>query len=689
MSLDPAQAPEREQLLDEVLTAYLQAIDAGQSPDRQEWLTRHPHLAAELTEFFANQDKINRWTEPIRAAADAPSTELPAASASSDTPVPARQESPEPRLGSFGDYELLEVIARGGMGVVYKARQKSLNRLVALKMIRAGRLADEADILRFRREALAVAALNDDHIITIYQVGEEHGIPFLAMPLLEGQSVDRAIMSDAPMPVEQITRIGRDIAAGLATAHEHGILHRDIKPSNLWLEPHGADTRVKILDFGLAREERGDGQPGTYHTDEGTLLGTPAYMAPEQASAMTVDARADLYSLGAVLYQLCTGRVPFEGKNAVSVFVAQTTTEIVPVRQLNPAVPEPVADLIQKMLAKDRDQRPASARAVADRLQAIENTYQSRERERAGPARSLTVAAPVPVAAPRKPRALVAAVVALLVLGPLSYFFGGMVVRFATNKGELIVEADDSNVEIEIKQDDVVVQDRSTKREFVLSAGAGEVEVYEKASGLKLATQKFTLTRGGKEYVHVTLGPKGSQPPADTGNADRRVAEWVMSIGGGVTIRSGENERNIRAPKDLPAGAFHVVAIGLQSTRLNDSSLVHLEGLNDLAVLNLDGTSVGDNGMEHLKGLTTITYLRLEGTQVGDVGLQHLKPLTNLTRLMLARTRVSDAGLKHLQSFPNLQEIDVRDTHITFKGYEALMEAFPKTGIRWSENTKD
>src|ERR1022692_532794 len=178
------------------------------------------------------------------------------------------------------------------MGVVFRAEDPHLQRLVALKAMLPGLAASESAKQRFLREARAAAALKHDHIVSIYQVGEDRGAPFLAMEFLEGEPLDDRLKRQGRVPVPEILRIGREIAEGLEAAHEKGLIHRDIKPANLWLE--GKKRHVKILDFGLARA-MGD---TTHLTQSGAIIGTPAYMAPEQAEGQVVDYRCDLFSLG-------------------------------------------------------------------------------------------------------------------------------------------------------------------------------------------------------------------------------------------------------------------------------------------------------------------------------------------------------------------------------------------------------
>jgi serine/threonine protein kinase len=194
------------------------------------------------------------------------------------------------------------------MGIVFRAEDTRLRRIVALKVMQP-RFASETKIRqRFRAEAQAMAALKSDHVVTVYEVGVAGELPFLAMEFLEGEALDSLQKRVGHLPLAEILRIGRETANGLAAAHARGLVHRDIKPSNLWLEaPTG---RVKILDFGLARLNSGTCQA----SQVGLIVGTPAFMAPEQARGEAVDYRADLFSLGCVLYWLCTSELPFKGR---------------------------------------------------------------------------------------------------------------------------------------------------------------------------------------------------------------------------------------------------------------------------------------------------------------------------------------------------------------------------------------
>jgi serine/threonine protein kinase len=216
------------------------------------------------------------------------------------------------------------------------------------------------------REARAAAAIKHDHIVTVYQVGEDRGIPFLAMEFLEGESLESRLEREDKLLVAEVLRIGREIALGLAAAHKRDLVHRDIKPANVWLE---AETgRVKILDFGLARPAECDGL-----TAQGAIVGTPAYMAPEQAQGKTVDRRCDLFSLGCILYRMATGQKPFFGTDLISTLMAVATQEPLTPHEVEPGTPAALSKLIMRLLAKDPAKRPASADGVVELLKAIED----------------------------------------------------------------------------------------------------------------------------------------------------------------------------------------------------------------------------------------------------------------------------------------------------------------------------
>jgi eukaryotic-like serine/threonine-protein kinase len=289
-------------------------------------------------------------------------------------------------IGRLGGYRILNILGAGAMGVVFHAEDLQLRRSVALKALQPTLALSEAARTRFLREAQAAAALDHDNIVHIYQVGEDRGTPFLAMQFLRGESLSDRLKRERPLPLAETLRIGREVAEGLAAAHEQGLIHRDIKPGNIWLEKKeeggkrspsdssfnlspSSFKRAKILDFGLARPI---GDSPSHLTHHGVIVGTPGYMAPEQAQGKKVDARADLFSLGVTLYLLCTGERPFRGPDVMSTLLALATHHPPPPSARNAGIPQALSDLVMQLLAKDPNQRPAFARDVVAAIQAIE-----------------------------------------------------------------------------------------------------------------------------------------------------------------------------------------------------------------------------------------------------------------------------------------------------------------------------
>jgi serine/threonine protein kinase len=267
-------------------------------------------------------------------------------------------------IGRLGGYRVLRLLGQGGMGLVFHAEDLALQRAVALKVMKP-ELAADGGWERFLREARALAAIKHDHLVTIYQAGQDGSAAYYAMELLSGETLAARLRRDPRPPLREVLRVGRELADGLSFIHASGLVHRDLKPANIWLEwPHG---RVKILDFGLARPVQADGQL----TQPGQVVGTPAFMSPEQAWGQPVDGRSDLFSLGCVLYELCTGAPPFGGSNFTARLTALTVETPVPVRELNPQVPQPLAGLVMRLLEKRPEDRPTSAALVRDKLDRI------------------------------------------------------------------------------------------------------------------------------------------------------------------------------------------------------------------------------------------------------------------------------------------------------------------------------
>jgi serine/threonine protein kinase len=264
------------------------------------------------------------------------------------------------RVGTqFGRYEILAELGKGGMGIVYMARDTQLNREVALKVMRPDLATHTGAFDRFLSEARALAAVHHDHVVAIYDYGESNGMRFITMPLLAGESLETRLQRQNWLPPAEVVRIGVELADGLAAVHKQGLIHRDLKPSNVWLE--APSDRVKLLDFGLARES----EAGDRLTRSGALVGTPAYMSPEQANGLALDDRTDLFSLGSVLYRAATGYLPFPGKTATATLKLIGEHDAPPATTLNSLIPTGLSDLIEWLHRKNPAERPATAAHAA------------------------------------------------------------------------------------------------------------------------------------------------------------------------------------------------------------------------------------------------------------------------------------------------------------------------------------
>jgi serine/threonine-protein kinase len=348
MTPEPGDAAERERRRDEVLAACLE----------------DSVLAAEVVAFFADRERLDWLAGPLRRDG----AEVPAAPPSEAPTLLTREGTaadPGPaRVRCVGDYELLSELGKGGMGVVYRARQRGLNRLVALKMVLAGHLAAEDDLHRFRTEAEAAARLSHPNIVAVHEVGEVAGQLFFSMQLIEGQTLARRL-AGGPVPGRTAAGYVAQLARAVHYAHRQRVLHRDLKPSNILLDH---DDRPYVTDFGLAK--RLDAGASAL-TRTGAVVGTPNYMAPEQAAGKVKELgpACDVYGLGAVLYECLTGRPPFRSDTPLDTVLHVLEREPVPPRLLNPKVDRDLETICLKCLEKDPQRRYASADDLAADLQ--------------------------------------------------------------------------------------------------------------------------------------------------------------------------------------------------------------------------------------------------------------------------------------------------------------------------------
>ena len=266
------------------------------------------------------------------------------------------------RLGRLGAYEISGIVGAGGMGVVLKAVDPSLDRIVAIKVLAPNLANSENARLRFSREAKAAAAVLHPNVIPIHGVSSDVAMPYLVMAYIRGGSLQKRLEREGPLSTVEILRIGSQIAAGLAAAHGQGLVHRDIKPENIMLE-EGVE-RVTLTDFGLARAV-----DDASVTREGTIAGTPQFMSPEQARGEAVDHQSDLFSFGSVLYALCTGRLPFRAESSFGVMRRISDESPTPIRELNPEIPEWLCSIIETLMAKDKAERFESAAELQELME--------------------------------------------------------------------------------------------------------------------------------------------------------------------------------------------------------------------------------------------------------------------------------------------------------------------------------
>jgi serine/threonine-protein kinase len=362
-------AAQRDERLAALLAGLVEQSRQGKEPDVEALARENPDLAVELRELWAVVGMADDLALCDGAGSDDPtivpwSPQIAGAGA---------QAGDAAASGEFGGYELLEKIGEGGMGVVYKARQKGLGRIVALKMIQRGALASNADVARFRAEAAAAAHLEHPQIVPVYDVGEQDGQPYFSMKYISGSTLAKKL-ANGPLAPRDSALLLLPVCRAIAHAHQQGIIHRDLKPSNILID---ADGQPLVSDFGLAKridvERTANEPPGAETlTRTGAILGTPSYMSPEQAAGSrgTVGPASDVYSLGAILYQCLTGRPPFQAASAFDVVMMVLEQDPVLPRLLNPRADADLEMIALKCLQKPAELRYRSVAELAEDLAA-------------------------------------------------------------------------------------------------------------------------------------------------------------------------------------------------------------------------------------------------------------------------------------------------------------------------------
>tara|TARA_R110002111_G_scaffold262848_1_gene341751 strand:- start:3211 stop:7506 length:4296 start_codon:yes stop_codon:yes gene_type:complete len=640
-------------------------------------------------------------------------------------------------LGSLGHYDIQELIGRGGCGIVFKAFDQRLHRIVAIKVMTPAMAATSPARKRFLREARATAAIRHENVVNIYAV-EEAPLPFLVMEYIDSKTLQEVLDETGPLDLQTILRFGQMIANGLEAAHLKGLIHRDIKPANILIE--SGTGQVKLTDFGLARAADDASQ-----SQSGIIAGTPLYMSPEQVQGYKLDQRSDLFSLGSVLYVMCTGRAPFRARSTLAVLKRVVDEQPRNIQEVISEVPDWLIAIINKLHEKDPANRFVSAQEVSDRLSgnsevaALNNQFV----EDSAPSVSTRVSrGPFPWMK----------IAAILILLLSSFGFTeatgitnvrGTVIHLFSPEGTLVIEVDDPGVSVSIDGQELVITGAGVKE---IRMKPGQYQLQATKNGEVLKQELITLTRNGRQVVQVSQEPalaaavpEVSKPELKTVDPDRRAAEYVLSIGGKVRVNDdsikGESKL-IVSNKDLPHDPFQLTHVFVNSNdKIDDSGLASFQGTKHLRnleftycphvsdagfvyfrenhklqmfhiwQLNVSGDCLKDlidfsdlrdvrfgiihapaeklSILQQFKSFQKLKTLMLSGTDANDSTLAMLSGARHVQQLNLEHTDVTDAGLVFLEQYQNLRFVYLNGAKVTAAGVKRLSEALPECKIEW------
>ncbi len=611
-------------------TIYLAALDITDPAERSAYLDRacvgNAKLRQQVNALLVANDRSGEFLDvpALRQMADNPDVTQTFGEKTGGEEFDLSYLTPSTKpgsLGTLGHYEVMQVLGQGGFGTVLKAFDEKLHRMVAIKVLSRQLAATSPPRKRFLREARAVAAIKHENVVQVYSV-EEQPLPYLVMEFVDGSTLQDKMDEAGPIEIPEVLNIGRQIAAGLAAAHSLGLIHRDIKPGNILLEKAVA-PKVKITDFGLARTA-----DDASLTQSGTITGTPLYMAPEQAKGAMLDSRADLFSLGSVLYALACGHPPFRAPTTLAVLRRVAEDAPRPLQEIIPETPDWFVAIVDKLLAKEPADRFQTAQEVADLLAECE--LQAKQQ---GVVRNIAKA---PAGKPLE---------RIRPIGKMVAYSGIAVFALA---GIVAIIASRFFRNPELKPNDTPV------------------------AALASATPAVAV-------------------PAKT-DPDRKAAEWVLAIGGEVRLHGVNREIQALAdlppePFELSAillsgnkqvtdaglavcsGCKKLTHLDLVKTSISDAGVAHFAGNKNLVVLNLAHTSVSDEGLANFQGNPNLTELWLGVMpKVTDRGMAYFKDCRKLTRLWLGGNDLTDKGIAHFKGCNDLIDLSVMNTSVTDQG---------------------
>ena len=645
----------------------------------------------------------------------------------------------------LGNYVILDKLGQGGMGTVFKARHRRMNRLVALKVLPHSLSSSPEAIARFQREVEAAARLQHPNIAAAFDADEAGGVHFLVMEFVDGPTLATYVKQRGPLPAVLAVKVIAQAARGLAAAHAQGIVHRDIKPSNIMLSRHGI---VKVLDMGLAqvRGHQAALDASASVTQTGRVMGTVDYMSPEQArDAKTVDLRADIYSLGCTLFFLSTGKPPAPGGSAAEKLLWHQTEPPISLSTAGANSTAQLDALVLRMMAKQVDERPLSMHDVADELEQCADdlppvdpqvlidgldsilehgastlygsNYAQPTMHNLGDT-IVSNAAPCGTQSPAPPQksrlllyaAGLGAAVLLIGLSTAPFWMNrGAAPALPAEKGKLIVRVAGQPAEVRIDRQLMGITD-GDGRPLELQVAAGPLDLAVNREGYDPHEQKLEVRGGATERVTVTLQAKKA-PAANYAGitpAQQDVLTWVFRNQGQVTVNAGVGESHLlTAMSALPPGPLRIdgikldgtgvrdadlaalaavpglLQLSLADTQITDQGLTHLSKLSRLQSLNLSRTQITSEGMAHLQRLHDLTELNLERTAVDDRMMRYVGGLTSLEKLYLSDTRVTDTAIKGLSAHKSLKLLTLHGTALTEKAHAELEAALPELKIAW------